>query len=128
VLARYLGFQVPGWLAVGMVGWAAHTWWHVPLWLCVGGLGAWILKDAVMFPFVWRAYTPATGEPDRVSRGTTGVAQEALAPAGYVRVGPELWKACLAPDSAPVAAGDRVQIRAVRGLTLEVERLPDDGR
>jgi len=128
VVSRYLGFQVPGWLAVGMVALGAHEWWHVPGWLCVGAFCAWVAKDAVLFPFVWHAYAPASGEHGRVRRGTVGVAEEPLAPSGYVRVGPELWMAERAPDSEPVAAGDRVSVLAIRGLTLLVERGPDDGR
>lgn len=53
--------------------------------------------------------------------GTLGIAQEALAPRGQVLVHGELWSA-EAPES--VQPGDMVKVRAVRGLTLLVDRVP----
>jgi len=47
-----------------------------------------------------------------------GEARTALAPEGKVLVHGEYWKAV---SSAPVEAGARVRVRAVKGLTLEVE-------
>jgi len=52
--------------------------------------------------------------------GLEGEALEPLAPEGQVRVGGEIWRA-RAPR--PLPAGARVRVRAVRGLTLEVEPL-----
>ncbi len=50
--------------------------------------------------------------------GLEGEALEALAPEGQVKVGGEIWRARAV---RPVPAGARVRVRAVRGLTLEVE-------
>ena len=66
-----------------------------------------------------------TVEPRPAAAGLLGaraVAEEALAPEGVVRVGPELWRARLAKDEAPVAAGESVRVVAVEGLTLRVSR------
>lgn len=51
-----------------------------------------------------------------------GVAQTPLTPAGKVFVHGEYWDAV---SSLPVAAGARVRVRAVDGLTLKVEPAPD---
>jgi membrane-bound serine protease (ClpP class) len=53
--------------------------------------------------------------------GTLGIAQETLAPRGQIMVHGELWFA-EAPE--PINPGDTVKVRAVRGLTLLVERVP----
>jgi membrane-bound serine protease (ClpP class) len=53
--------------------------------------------------------------------GTFGVAREALAPRGQILVHGELWSA-EAPEAVQV--GDTVKVRAVRGLTLLVDRVP----
>ncbi len=53
--------------------------------------------------------------------GTLGIAQETLAPRGQILVHGELWSA-EAPET--VQPGDMVKVRAVRGLTLLVERVP----
>jgi membrane-bound serine protease (ClpP class) len=53
--------------------------------------------------------------------GTLGIAQEVLNPRGQILVHGELWSA-EAPES--VQPGDMVKVRAVRGLTLLVDRVP----
>ncbi|MBT9333049.1 NfeD family protein [Paracidobacterium acidisoli] len=54
--------------------------------------------------------------------GGIGIAQEALAPRGQILVHGELW---FAESATPVAPGEHVRVRAVNGLTLLVERIPD---
>jgi len=53
--------------------------------------------------------------------GTLGIAQEALAPRGQILIHGELW---FAESPQPVQPGETVKVRAVRGLTLLVERIP----
>ena len=53
--------------------------------------------------------------------GQTAVAQQSLSPTGQVLVHGELWQA---ESPTPVAAGEQVVVRAVRSLTLLVERVP----
>lgn len=53
--------------------------------------------------------------------GLTAVAQQPLAPSGQVLVHGELWQA---ESSIPVAPGEQVKVRAVRDLTLLVDRVP----
>ncbi len=53
--------------------------------------------------------------------GETGIAKTALAPSGKVFVHGELWDAI---SSVNVSAGERIVVRKVDGLALEVEPLP----
>jgi membrane-bound serine protease (ClpP class) len=53
--------------------------------------------------------------------GETGVVVRSCEPSGTVRVRGEVWNARCNPGAA---AGDRVRITAVEGLTLEVEAVP----
>ena len=53
--------------------------------------------------------------------GTIGVAQTVLTPEGKVFINGEIWNAV---TSAQVNPGDRVRVRAVKGLVLEVEPAP----
>jgi membrane-bound serine protease (ClpP class) len=61
----------------------------------------------------------------RVQTGAEGLVGEAaevfqaLDPEGRVRLRGEIWRA---RSSAPAAAGERVRVTGVNGLTLEVER------
>jgi membrane protein implicated in regulation of membrane protease activity len=121
VALRYLAFQVPGWAAVGVLLAAAAAWWELSRTLAFLILGAWVVKDLVMFPFVRIAYEPRSGGPADALLGRRGLAEEGLAPAGYVRVGGELWRA---EAGEAVAPGRVVRVVAVRGLTLLVE--PDE--
>lgn len=54
--------------------------------------------------------------------GSIAIAQQPLDPRGQVMVHGELW---FAESPAPVSPGERVRVRAVRELTLLVERIPD---
>ena len=53
--------------------------------------------------------------------GLTAVAAQALAPSGQVLVNGEIWQA---ESSSPAAAGETVRVRALRDLTLLVDRIP----
>jgi membrane-bound serine protease (ClpP class) len=53
----------------------------------------------------------------------TGIARTALAPEGQVLIEGELWRAVA--QGAPVAAGDRVRVTGMDGLTLTVVRAGD---
>jgi membrane protein implicated in regulation of membrane protease activity len=119
-LRRYLLFQVPGWLAVGGGLAVAVRWWDLaPAW-ALAGFAAWLAKDALLYPIVHRAYEPdgfASHGPVREH----GVADTAIDGEGWVRIGPERWRARLAPGAAPIAAGAPVRVVALRGHELEVE-------
>ena len=54
--------------------------------------------------------------------GAIAIAQQPLDPRGQVMVHGELW---FAESPAAVAPGERVRVRAVRDLTLLVERIPE---
>jgi membrane protein implicated in regulation of membrane protease activity len=107
-------------LAIG-----ARSWVGLPDWAAAGIIALWVVKDAVMFPFVRIAYQPGSRGGAASLVGARGTAQDALSPSGYVRISAELWRAELRPGTPPVEPGDRIRVLGVRGLTLVVE--PDDG-
>jgi membrane-bound serine protease (ClpP class) len=63
---------------------------------------------------------PATGPEGLVAE--TGVARTALDPEGQVMIRGELWRAVAEPPG--IAAGERVRVLAMDGLTLKVTRAP----
>jgi membrane-bound serine protease (ClpP class) len=63
---------------------------------------------------------PATGAEGLVAE--TGVARTALDPEGQVMVRGEIWRAVAEPPG--IAAGERVRVLAMDGLTLRVTRAP----
>jgi membrane-bound serine protease (ClpP class) len=63
-----------------------------------------------------RANKVVTGEQGMI--GEIGIAQTALSPAGKVVVHGEIWNAI---SSAEVAAGQRIVVRKIEGLQLQVD-------
>ncbi len=93
------------------------------LWIFWGVTIAWVAKDAILFPFVWRAYDSGSQTSAKTMVGLMGFAEERLDPVGYVRVRGELWRATAAGEK-PIEKGSAVQIRSIKGLTLNVETTP----
>ncbi|MBW2363252.1 MAG: NfeD family protein [Deltaproteobacteria bacterium] len=124
VFARYLAFQTASWaLGVAVLGWLAHA-ELLQTWLAITLFGALVLKDLVLFPITRKAYEhgPEHGAVELL--GAEVLVETALAPDGYVRAGPERWRARLSGEgSLPLAEGEVARVRELRGLTLIVERL-----
>jgi membrane-bound ClpP family serine protease len=120
VLGKYVLFQIPGGAAVAGLAWAAHQWLGLDGWLAAGAVALWLAKDAALFPFVRHAYAVEARPAAASLLGAEGVAQDALAPEGFVRVGAELWRARLVPGEEPIPAGARVRVVDMEGLTLRV--------
>lgn len=121
-MLRYAAFQLPEFGIFGLLVWMAHHYWSVPGWAALLALGAWVLKDVALFPFLRRAYEPREHAAGGELLGAVGRAEDDLAPRGYVRLGHELWQAECEPGATPIRVGDAVRVRAVEGLTLRVER------
>jgi len=120
ILARYLAWQLPGWL-LGALGIGALTWGlALPGWVVPVGVALLVVRDLLLYPAMRVVFRPA---PPVQPLGARGVCVESLAPSGYVRVGGELWRA-RARD--PVPAGAVVVVLAAHGLTLLVEPAPTD--
>lgn len=74
---------------------------------------------------VWRAQRQErvlTGWEELI--GAIGEVRVPLEPTGQAFVEGALWRARVDEDVAPVAAGERVRVREVDGLTLHVEPVP----
>ena len=118
---RYAALQIPGLTFACIFSWLAVDWFDVPTWAAGLAVALWVAKDAVMFPFVWRAYTVRDGNGLHDVRGRVGVVEEALAPEGRVRIGSERWRASVPRGADEIAEGARVRVVAVDGLRLTVE-------
>lgn len=125
VFARYWLFQLPGmFVAIVVLSVLVH-WELVDTRTAALLFGFWVLKDLVMYPIVRIGYEtrsrPAGAE---ALIGAVGVVQQEIGDAeeGWVRLGPELWRAVLqGSGAAPVGA--EVRVVAVRGLVLSVEEV-----
>ncbi|MFQ5801609.1 MAG: NfeD family protein [Candidatus Methylomirabilales bacterium] len=120
-LGKYLLLQIPGW-ALAAVGLSLlRRWVDLPLWAAVGLFLLWVIKDLILFPFIRQAYESNGKGGTKRLIGARGIAEERLAPSGYVRVAGELWQAEIVQSDEPIPKGSPVRVRAVRGLTLLIQ-------
>ena len=122
VFARYLLFQLPGCVVAAAVLAGLVHWEHLSPRLAYVLFGIWVLGEIALFPVLRVGYEPGGNRGGAEALvGALGVAQEDLDPEGYVRMGAERWRAVVASECAPVAAGAEVRVRELRQLTLVVE-------
>jgi membrane-bound ClpP family serine protease len=119
-LQRYLLFQVPGWLLVSTVVFLLFRSAVVSRNTALVLVALWVVKDLVLYPMFKGAYRKQHNAGDAGLIGLEAVAVDGLDPSGFVRVRGERWRARVAPGAAPIAAGTRVRVLAVEGLTLTV--------
>ncbi len=123
MIVRYGLYQIPGLALLTAILFLVQRWIDLPVWFFWGAIAAWLIKDAILFPFVWRAY-----DKDRVKElqglvGTEGIVEERLAPTGYIRVHGELWQAEVVGADTTLERGEPVRIRSIKGLRLQVEKM-----
>ena len=117
---RYTAFQIPGWLLAAAGGWWLYRYLSVPLWVAAGLPLAWVIKDYALYPLLRFAYEADQRRPIERLIGTEGAAVEPLAPAGYVRVRGELWRARGLAANGAIGTGDAIEVVGVEGATLIV--------
>jgi membrane protein implicated in regulation of membrane protease activity len=124
----YVVSQAVGWLLVtGLVAMLVHT-YGLPAWIWAA-VPVVLVKDVLVMVAMRRVSGPPKAGPEALI-GARGESVEPVAPAGYVRVRGELWRAeTRHPAGRAIPAGRPVVVRQVRGLTLVVDeatRAPDD--
>ena len=121
VLLKYSLVQLPAAVVIFLILMLVSQWITIPAWLVWCLIGLWILKDLILYPFVWRAYDwDSSGKSDMMT-GRFGIAKEKLDPSGYIIVRGELWKARVIDESMRIEKGEKVFVKARKGLTLQVE-------
>ncbi len=121
IVFRYVLFQIPSLVLLGVVLWVIRRYVDLPQWFFCGLMLLWVVKDAILFPFVWRAYDRSQERSLHNMIGKKGVAAERLDPSGYIRIQGELWKAELMEGAPPVEKGEPVLVQGIRGLVLLVQ-------
>jgi membrane protein implicated in regulation of membrane protease activity len=121
IYIRYILLNIPGLAAVILILIIVQYWVVLPKWLFGSIIGIWIVKDVLLFPFVWRAYDREQTGQSRSMLGKRAIARKRLAPSGYVRIYGELWRAEKIGDGPPIEIGQAVKIVKMKGLTLMVE-------
>ena len=124
VVLRYALLQVPFTALVIVVLIWVRKWVDLPVWFICGLVAFLVIKDIVLFPFVWRAYDPDSPALTNPMEGARGIAINDLDPSGYVEIGAERWQAEVIAGNSPIRRGQRVRVHGIRGLTLLVQLDP----
>ena len=117
---KYALLQLPALMLVVLLLIIVRHWVAISPWLFWGIIAAWMAKDAVLFPFVWRSYDPDLPAMSEAIIGEVGVTRERLDPTGYIRVRGVLWQAEVAGGGPAVEPGKTVRVQERQGLTLIV--------
>lgn len=121
VMLRYSLLQLPAAVALVLILTVVRQWVDIPRWFFWGLVALWVIKDIILYPFVWRAYDGGRSGAAHSIIGMQGVTKDRLEPSGYVRVRGELWQAEIMEGGQPIEKGVNVRIREIRGLILLVE-------
>ncbi|UCE79168.1 MAG: NfeD family protein [Nitrospiraceae bacterium] len=122
VVSRYALFQLPEIVLIIIILTSLRVMFDIPLWSVWTLIILWMLKDIILFPFVWHAYDKSNTGATGSLVGLQGRALERLSPLGYVKVRGELWRAELDDGRYPVYEGEAIEILGLRGSTLKVRR------
>jgi membrane protein implicated in regulation of membrane protease activity len=120
ILLRYALLQLPGLVLLVLILVFVQRWVDLPAWVFWGFIAIWVVKEAILFPFVRRAYDWDRPQGANSMVGARGIAKERLAPSGYIQVRGELWRAELMEGSPPLEKGVGVRVKGACGLRLVV--------
>lgn len=124
VVIRYILLQLPAFAVVSIIMYFIYATLDLQGYIVLLILAGWMVKDALIFPFIWQAYDSGSRSAADAMIGKTGFARKRLDPEGLVRVGNELWKAYNIGSEA-IEKGEEVVVRDIQGLTLTVACLRD---
>jgi membrane protein implicated in regulation of membrane protease activity len=118
IIGQYALLQTPALVLLILLLALVQRWVNLPALFIWGLIALWVAKDIILFFFTWRAYDSSHKGPANAMIGRQGIAQNRLAPSGYIHVRGELWQAEIEENSLPVEKGKRIRIYGNRGLTL----------
>jgi membrane protein implicated in regulation of membrane protease activity len=95
-----------------------RKWMNLPVWTVWTFISLWVIKDAILYFFVWRAYDPGSLNS---MIGSKCVTADRLSPSGNVRIRGELWRAKVIEGSSDIEKGEVVTVKGMDGLTLIVQ-------
>ena len=128
IILRYVAFQIPTIFLVIITLLWLENWIEIPKYAFYGVITLWILKDLILFFFVWRAYDWSAKKKKIRLPMEKGIAIDNLNPEGYVRIGDEFWQARVPDKNKLIRAGEAIKVISHNGLTLIVEQEAGDDR
>lgn len=118
VVLKYSLLQLPGLVMLILILILLQHWVNIPTWAVWMFISLWIIKDVILYPFVWRAYQKGN---QKAMIGSKGTAVDHLSPSGHVRIKGELWRAKVIQSNSTIQKGEIVTVSGLDGLTLIVQ-------
>lgn len=118
-ILRYIVMQLPGMLLAGAAALVVSRATDWPEWILWMLLGLWVLKDVLLFFWVWPSYRPAGSNEDPLV-AQTGIVVRSCRPEGTVEIHGTPWRAVNASDAGTLRQGTRVRVIKRDGLILFV--------
>lgn len=120
-ILKYALFQLPEIAVIAVIVIFLERWDVISGWIAYGLIAAWIIKDALLYPFLWKAYEFGASKEANPMIGQVGFVKDRLNPTGMIAVRGELWKARVVETAQPIEKGSHVRVVSIDGLTLMVE-------
>lgn len=120
-VVTYFLIQLPGMLLVGLALVVIHVHFELPVWAAWLIFVAWVVKDIILFFFLWPAYDNQSLDVYSLV-GRSAVAVTDINPKGRVRLHGQTWPARIEGTSPVIAAGTPVEVTGQEGLVLIVQR------
>lgn len=125
---RYVALQLPGIVLVSTILWGMHAVFGISERMVWALLLFWIVKDTLLFFFVWPAYQVIEGDGWYSLNGLRGEVRKPLQPEGVIRIRGVLWKARVEDELAVIPAGTQVEIVGREGIRLIVRSRPEQSK
>jgi len=120
VYLRYALLNLPGAIVLAGILLIVRSYLHLPGWAIAAVVAAWVLKDVILFPFIWRSYDWDRPGLSRTMTESIGVVKQVLSPKGFVQINGELWKAEAIDSEKVIDRGATVRVVRRIGLTVQV--------
>ena len=118
IFSKYVLIQIPSTVLLILIIFTINQKVGIPPWLFWGIIIGAVIKDIVLFPFVWRSYDSRSTHP---MVGARGIAVDHLSPSGYIRIHGQLWQAELKQGYHSLESGKPVLASDVQGINLIVK-------
>lgn len=122
IIIRYSLFQIPSLLIVTLLVFTVNHWYILDNTIIVMIILFWILKDILIFPFVWKAYSHKDRDKSKTILNQHGVAVDSINPKGFVKINGEIWQAELVEPNDPINQGQPIEVVEIDGLKLKVRK------
>ena len=118
---RYSLFQIPSLTIVILIVFTINHWYVLDKVIIALIILVWILKDIIIFPFVWKAYSHKDRDKSKTILNQKGIAVDTISPKGFVKIDGEIWQAEAVESQEPIQKGQIVEVVELNGLKIKVK-------